>query len=330
MVKITLTFGGFYMTIKFLSFTFLALSLLLQDSTCHADDNLDNRLASAVMGMDSEEVTGLLAQGANPNFKQSDRPLITWAAQSGALDIVNSLLNSKADINAVDGIGQTALMRAVDMGQTPVVKALLDAKADVNLKTEDGKTALIIAVSNVKPEIVKALVDAGADVNAMTADNQFPALIAAQDGSEESKEIIAILASGKANLNASNAAYTPLSYAIEQGNKDLVKALVTAGADPNAKTVGGQAPLILAMDNAEIFQMLLDAKANPNITNSSGETAFTAAIQAESLERTETLIKAGADVNLKDESGRFPLTIAKSFPNNEEMVKLLMENGAHE
>lgn len=294
-----------------------------------ADSALDSKLAGAVLSMNAQETRTLLGQGADPNYKQTNRPMIAWAAQSGSVEIVQALIEAKADINAIDGIGQTALMRAIDMDQVNVVEALIKGKADVNFQTPDGKTALMMAVSNDKPVLVKALIEAGADTNAVTSDNQSPALIAAQNGTEESKAIISLLGEAKANLNVSNAAYTPLTYAIEQGNKSLVEALLKAGADPNAKSEGGRAPLTLSMDYPEIFQVLLDAKSNPNITNSMGQPALFVAIEQGALDKAEALIKAGADVNLKDSYGNSPLKYATDSGNTE-IAELLKKNGAQE
>jgi ankyrin repeat protein len=309
------------------------LILMLTISTAYtplwADSALDSKLAGAVMSMDIQETQTLLGQGADSNYKETNRPMIAWAAQSGSVEIVQALIEAKADMNAVDGIGQTALMRAVDMDQANVVEALIKAKADTNIQAPDGKTALIMAVSNDKPVLVKALIEAGADMNAATSDNQFPALIAAQNGTEESKEIISLLGAAKANLNTSNAAYTPLTYAIEQGNKSLVEALLKAGADPNAKSEGGRAPLTLSMDYPEIFQILLDAKPDPNITNSMGQPALFVAIEQGAPDKAEALIKAGADVNLKDSYGNSPLKYATDSGNTD-IAELLRKNGAQE
>lgn len=78
----------------------------------------------------------------------------------------------------------------------------------------------------------------------VTPDGDTPALIATRDGSPGSIEIIKVLAEAKVGtLNPSDAAYTPLYYAVDQENKELVKALLDAGADPNAKTQGGNTPV---------------------------------------------------------------------------------------
>lgn len=271
----------------------------------------DKKLYEAVQYQDTLKIKELLASGANPNSKENGRPLLGWAAQAGNVEVVELLLNAKVNVNvADDGIGHTPLMRAIDTQQVAVANALLKAKADPNAKTPDGKTCLDMAVESRKAELVRALLEAGADPKHVAADGGSPALIAAQDGSPESIEIIRILGKAGANLNSSNAAYTPLTYAIEQGNKALVQALLEAGADPNGRAEGGRAPIHLALDNKEILELLIKAKANPNLETGSGETPLFAAIESGNKDAVEQLLKAGADASKANASGTSPLDYA--------------------
>jgi ankyrin repeat protein len=73
------------------------------------------------------------------------------AAFKGELDVVQKLLEAKAEVNAQDNDGATALHKAISGANThakaphiAVVEALLKAKADVNL-TDEGITPLAVA-----------------------------------------------------------------------------------------------------------------------------------------------------------------------------------------
>ena len=87
------------------------------------------------------------------------------AASVGDLVRVKSLIDAKADVNAKQGDGFTALMWASGNGHLEVVRALIDAKADVNANTTDGITALKLALANSRMEVVRLLQDAGAARN---------------------------------------------------------------------------------------------------------------------------------------------------------------------
>jgi ankyrin repeat protein len=68
------------------------------------------------------------------------------AASEGHIEIVNTLLKHKhCDINARDKDGTNALMAAAVRGHKDVIKILIDHKADINAQNSDGHTALMFA-----------------------------------------------------------------------------------------------------------------------------------------------------------------------------------------
>ena len=68
--------------------------------------------------------------------------------------------------------------------------------------------------------------------------------------------------------------YTPLHRGVLNGHGDVVRILIEAGADLNAKTVWGITPLHLSIDaeNFGIFEVLIEAGADPNTRDLDGET----------------------------------------------------------
>jgi ankyrin repeat protein len=84
------------------------------------------------------------------------------AALRGDLPRVRVLLDAKAEVNARDSDGKTALMIASEAGHADVVRVLLDAKADVNAKA-GVTTALREATLNGHADVVQLLKNAGAD-----------------------------------------------------------------------------------------------------------------------------------------------------------------------
>jgi len=75
------------------------------------------------------------------------------AAAEGHTQRVRALIAEKADVNAKDKDGKTALMWASQKGHVEVVRALIEAKADVNVKSNDGLTALDMALQNKHKEV---------------------------------------------------------------------------------------------------------------------------------------------------------------------------------
>ena len=78
------------------------------------------------------------------------------ASKSASLEIVDLLVNYKADVNANDMDGFTPLHLAAMHGNIQVVKKLVETNADVNLKV-DGKDAADLARMNEETEIEEYL-----------------------------------------------------------------------------------------------------------------------------------------------------------------------------
>ena len=309
--------------------TVLLFLALIAASPFPAAADTSKDLYMAVMMQDPLQVKSLLTKGANANYKENGRPVLAWAAQSGNDEIVSALLAAGADPNVADtSAGHTALMRAIDTQYESTVKILLKAKADPNKTSLDGKTCLDMAVESRKPGIVQALLDSGANVKAVSADGDSPVLLAAQNGMEESYEIIRILAKAGAPMDQSNAAYSPLEYAVEQENLKLIQVLLENGANPSAKVKTGSTPLHRALDNTEILTTLIGAKGvDLNVADETGDTPLISAARNGRVDAVKILLKAGADTSKKDLTGATALMAAEGMGQTE-IVALLKPSGA--
>lgn len=290
----------------------------------------EEELVRAVQVQDLAKVKALIAKGADVKHMESDRPLLAWAAQSPNVEIVKALIQAGAEVDAVDpGFGETSLFRAVENQHVDNVKELLRAKANPNAKEANGEPVLARAVKGEKAEIVSALVDAGADVAYLSPDGDSLAMLATQASTSASAEIIRILGKAKADLNASNAFHTPLYYAADLGNVEIVKALLESGADANAATQSGRTPLYAAIKNGEITALLLSAKADPNQQSQGASPILIAAIENGSDDAVKALLKGGANVNVSDDYGNSALKVAQNYSKTE-LAELLKASGATE
>ena len=122
-----------------------------------------------------------------------------------------------------------------------------------------------------------------------------------------------------------------LSVAIRSNNKDLVKSLISQGANVNVIFVGREisrkdTPLTLAIEtnNPEIVKVLLDAAANPYLNQTDKQTLFFAISQG-NLDIVKLLLEHGMDpkeLNLKNET---PLMYAKRLVDEgDEKVKPIL------
>src|SRR5689334_43167 len=78
---------------------------------------------------------------------------------------VRRLLSEKADVNAPQADGTTALMWAARANDAALVDALIAAGANVKAANREGATALYEAAESANAQVTEKLLRAGAEVN---------------------------------------------------------------------------------------------------------------------------------------------------------------------
>jgi len=152
-----------------------------------------------------------------------------------------------------------------------VVRALLRAKnVDVNAQNKNGETALMRAVRLGDAESVRLLLAARADVNAVDVIGDTAFTLAYAKGDTEVENLLARAAPQKPDPRTLNAF---LVVAIDKKDAAKVKELLDQGADPNHRySIGlnlqGTTSIVLVqaakVGHAGIVQMLLDKGADVN------------------------------------------------------------------
>jgi ankyrin repeat protein len=86
------------------------------------------------------------------------------AAMRGHTATVTALHELKADLNAADNLGKTAVMHAAEACKENVemIKVLHSLKADLNAADKEGKTAIMLAEEKGRPDTVATLRELGA------------------------------------------------------------------------------------------------------------------------------------------------------------------------
>lgn len=113
--------------------------------------------------------------------------------------------------------------------------------------------------------------------------------------------------------------------AIKAGNADDVATLLQKGANPNRDGAGGLmggTPLMWATGNSDlkIMRVLIKGGANLNQKTNGG---YTALMQAPSPQAAQLLLNAGADPNVRNDSGKTAWQCAKDnhLPRVADMIK---------
>jgi ankyrin repeat protein len=125
-----------------------------------------------------------------------------------------------------------------------------------------------------------------------------------------------------------NGGATALMHAALLGGPDVMRLLLDAGADPNAKNRRNATALLWAVTDAGAIRLLLEHGADPNIRSIEGRTPlYLASTEPAGVDIVKMLLDKGADPNGKDLTGRTPLMAAASAGNTEAM-RLLIAKGA--
>ncbi len=289
-----------------------------------AAQDADALLAEAVMFADPTSVERLLGQGADPNHHYLERPVLSWAAQAGDPALVAPLLAGGAAIDAVDNIGHTALMRAVELGHPGVVEMLLAAGADTTVGDASGGTVAHMAVRTGQADLVELLLRHNADFEHRNQDGNTPLMELLYTSPGNVVDMVRALARAGVDLDLGNDHYTPLYYAVEQGDATLVDTLLIGGADPDRATAQGSLPLVAAAADSHILGSLLAIGADPNAADRYGETPLFAVIAYGTVADLSLMLDAGADPLLVGDSGQSALQRAEAG-NREDMLALIAE-----
>jgi ankyrin repeat protein len=230
-------------------------------------------LADAVQRGDKPAVASLLKKRADVNAPQRDgATALHWAAYLDDADTTALLIRAGATVDTPNNYGVTPLALASANGNAAIIDQLVEAGADPNGAVRGTETPLMLAARTASADAVTMLLNAGATVDAKETWNGQTALMwAAAAGNGP---VVQTLVDHGADIRArSNAGTTPLLFAVRKGDAAAVGALLTAGADVKEKRPDGATPLLAAVINghADLVDVLLDKGADPNVEGGSTE-----------------------------------------------------------
>uniref|UniRef100_UPI0037E712EF KN motif and ankyrin repeat domain-containing protein 2 n=1 Tax=Semicossyphus pulcher TaxID=241346 RepID=UPI0037E712EF len=179
---------------------------------------------------------------------------------------------------------------------TAVVKAHMSAFASlspqllefvINMADGNGNTALHYTVSHSNFPVVKLLLDTGL----CNADKQNKAgytaimltALAAFHSDSDLQTVLQLLRTGDVNAKASQAGQTALMLAVSHGRGDMVRALLSCGAQVNIRDDDGSTALMCACEHGHVDivrQLLSVPGCDATLTDNDGSTALSIALEA--------------------------------------------------
>ena len=161
------------------------------------------------------------------------------ASNKGYTEIAQALLAAGADVNAHIDIGFTALMIAAQNGHTETLQSLLAAGADVNVHKNNGFTSLMLAAQNGHTEIAQALLAASAKIDTKTNTGSTAPILPHRNRPDTPRR------RSRCQCAHKNNGFTAPMIAALNGHTGTLQALLTAGADVNAKEIDNWTALFL-------------------------------------------------------------------------------------
>ncbi|APR98869.1 ankyrin repeat domain-containing protein [Wolbachia endosymbiont of Folsomia candida] len=296
-----------------------------------ADDNKNTPLNFAIENGNVDTVKRLLKEGAEVNTvdRCGYTPLLCAIARK-RLDIIALLLSTKGvEVNKKYKHGWTPLYTAVVDMDTEVIKLLLDTEGvDINEEC-NGLTILHRAINNSSTnsskEVVELLLEKGENVNAVGNHKKTPLHLAAEAGNAD---IVKLLLPKQLDVNVVDEnGLTPLHCAAKSGNERVIKLLLEKGADLNVADDYKRTPLHWAVKNghAKAVELLLD-KSDVNAVDCYKRTPLHWAVKNGHAKVVELLLDK-SDVNAVDCYKRTPLHYAVK-DGNVGVVDALIKAGA--
>lgn len=256
--------------------------------------------------------------------------------------LFDSLVKAGYNLNEYNSKGLTLLITAIAKKKSMWIDKLLTLSDNVDFPAKNGMTPIMIAIGTNNFQLVNKLLNKGADLkhrDLLTGESLLH--FAVSDWEQENKAtdslIIDLLLAKELDINLKdNDGNTPLHRAIKDDQQEKALHLVANGANVNVMNNNGWNPTMLAVDRqqVDVLTQLLSANADVNLAGKDQWNALHLSVtkvkQDQNLENAnkilELILKYGADINSKTDSGASALWLATANKRTE-AVKLLLKSG---
>ncbi|HOP64568.1 MAG TPA: ankyrin repeat domain-containing protein [Spirochaetota bacterium] len=270
-------------------------------------------MASYCYGGNAKKVEYFLDKGAEVNHPdEKGYNALMWALRSVRKPLESNsmrkqairMINMGTDVTHQDqSTGRTALMLAADLGDREIVNMLLSRGASKTPRTK-GDWCISgnynVQCSAADYARLGGHVDLALELDGQSSNYYKTQLNYAIKSGNTSRALSLISNSSNVNEKETLSNLTPLHYAVEANNVEIVRALLSAGADPNVQNFAGITPLrdAIVYYKKNIAKALVDGGAKAGNAQSQGcgggLTEFGWAVSYSQQEIAEYMINNGA------------------------------------
>ena len=277
--------------------------------------------------------------GPNGSGGEEARDLATplhLCSQWGIEEVVETLLEHGAAINAKDVEGKTPLHVAIEGRNQGIVDKLIEQNGiDLSTRDKSGLSpfACAMTVKNQKAaEKILRLEPSVADQLDSRGRNFLHTAILKDD-----LEAVLFLISVRVNVNSKtqdpsslsgstgSGGLTPLMLAVSKGNIMIVRNLILAGASVTDITPTGQTALQVASESGlpEVCSVLLSNGVDYSVVDNRGNNALHTSVKEGHLDVTRILLtESSIDAEVSNNKGRTPLHVLANFGRPETSVEI--------
>ncbi|KAK0108057.1 hypothetical protein ONS95_002878 [Cadophora gregata] len=257
----------------------------------------------------------LVAAGANLN---SPKGIIEEAVNFNNVEALNWLLEQGVNPNDRSPKGHSALTTAIRENRPELVDLLLLRGADPHVRGENWPLCMAVA----KPPILKKLLAVVKEPQA------FKGILEMAVHADQLESVKLLIAAGVSVEDKNGGVFSPLTTAIREDHRHIVKYLLTdGGADVNSP--GEHLPIVKSLrthrgTETEVLELLLEHGADPNMMYRGWNGIMQAVENGEADVLRLLARKAGVDLEVRDEMGRTVVEMAASR-GWDEAVQILIE-----
>ena len=233
---------------------------------------------------------------------------IPEAAEAGNVEVLAARIKEGANVNQVDELGNSPLHLAARKNATACLALLLQSGADPLVRNAEGQTAIQLVTA---PDTIRVLRDAMVQRRL-----EIEICHAVANGNLQPLRTVLNNPQRKFNpniLDESNS-MSLLMLACSQGDVELVKTLIAAGADVNYISANRRSVLHIAVDHNQpaVVTALLQAGANPMQQAANSAMPLHDAVWSNRVECVKALLPAYKSINYSPDGAHngLPLNLA--------------------